>query len=268
MSPSKILYAVFSKFWNIPVPEQGELFGRLGFDGLELPVRPGYQVEPENIGTALPEAAAELADHGMRIYSIAIRPGRPDERTIAACAEAGVPVIRDMIRVRPDESYLEVETRTRKEFEALAPILDGHGVKLGVQNHSGRFVANAAGLRRILEPFDPAHIGAVYDPGHCSLDGEHPEIAIDLLWSHLLHVNLKNMLWRRKNSPDAEVAEWKSYVTSGREGLASWPGVVKELKRRGYEGVVNICAEFSDREAKDRLLVEDLAFAKSLFGAA
>jgi len=41
--------------------------------------------------------------------------------------------------------------------------------------------------------------------------------------------------------------------------------VVEELKRRGYQGVVCLTAEYSDHDAVDRLIAEDIAFARSLF---
>ena len=120
------------------------------------------------------------------------------------------------------------------------------------------------GIRHLIEDYDPRHVAAVWDPAHCALDGEGPDLAIDILWSHLCMANLKNALWLRQNGPEAEYAEWISYWTSGRQGLASWPAVVAELKKRDYAGVVCLTAEYSDHESVDRLIAEDIAFAKSL----
>ena len=65
--------------------------------------------------------------------------------------------------------------------------------------------------------------------------------------------------------PEAENVEWCAYWTTGRQGLASWPRVAAELKGRGYDGVVCLTAEYSDEASVDRLIAEDLAFARSLF---
>jgi sugar phosphate isomerase/epimerase len=55
-------YTVFTKPWQTKsLPELARFVSDLGFDGIELPVRPGYQVEPENITKDLPEAARILA---------------------------------------------------------------------------------------------------------------------------------------------------------------------------------------------------------------
>ena len=60
----------------------------LGFDGVELPVRPSYPVTPDNVDTELLEAVRILADHGLKIASIA---GPTDEKTLAACARRSNP---------------------------------------------------------------------------------------------------------------------------------------------------------------------------------
>jgi hypothetical protein len=40
---------------------------------------------------------------------------------------------------------------------------------------------------------------------------------------------------------------------------------VAELRRRDYQGVVCLTAEYSDQAAVDRLIAEDIAFTKELF---
>jgi sugar phosphate isomerase/epimerase len=197
----------------------------------------------------------------VRIASVA---GPTDEATIAACAEAGVPTIRIMARIG-EGGYLATESQLRQTYDALLPLLEQYGVQIGVQNHCNRFVANAEGLRALIGDYDPTYVGAVWDAAHNALQGGEHEYAIEMIWSHLCMVNLKNAFWRRVNEPEAEVAEWQSYWTSGRQGLASWPRVASELQRRGYAGVVCLTAEYSDHDAVDRLVAEDLAFAKSLF---
>lgn len=258
-----IQYSVFTKPWqNASLPELGELVSGLGFDGIEFPVRPGYQVEPENILKDLPPAARQLAEHGVRIFSVA---GPTAEATIVACGEAGVPVIRTMARVAPGESYLAAERRYRQEYDSLLPLLENHGVTIGVQNHCGRFVSNAVGLRALLSGYDPRYIAAVWDAAHEALSGGEPDLALDAIWPQLCMVNLKNALWRRTNGPEAKYAEWRNYWTSGRHGLCIWPHVADELKARAYQGIVCLTAEYSDRDAVERLIAEDMAFARSLF---
>ncbi|NLG49273.1 MAG: sugar phosphate isomerase/epimerase [Chloroflexi bacterium] len=261
MSQGGIRFSVFTKPWKMPLHELGEFVRSLGFDGIEFPVRPGYQVEPENVRD-LPKAAKALAEHGVEIASVA---GPTDEATIAACAEAGVPIIRICPSIDRQLGYMATEARLQQEFDALVPLLDKYGVTLGIQNHCGAFVSDAMGIRHLIEKYDPRHVGAVLDAGHNGLQGEEPELALDIVWSHLCLVNFKNAFWRRVTGPEAEWARWQTYWTSGRQGLAPWPRWAAALQQRGYTGYICLTAEYSDEKAVNRLIAEDIAFAKSLF---
>jgi sugar phosphate isomerase/epimerase len=258
-----IEWSVFTKPWKtLSLGELGAYVKGLGFDGIELPVRPGYQVEPENVGRDLPKAAKELAGAGIKIHSIA---GNTDEATIAACGAAGVPIIRTMGRMPRDQKYLEMEAKLQAEYEALVPALDKAGVTIGVQNHCDDFVTSAIGLRHLMERFDRTHIAAVWDVAHCALNGEDPELAVDIVWDHLCLVNFKNAFWRLRTGPEAERAEWQHYWTTGRQGLAPWHRAAKALRGRGYRGAICLTAEYSDEASLERLLREDIAYAKGLF---
>jgi len=255
----KICFSVFTKPWKMGIDALGEFIAGLGFDGIELPVRDGYPIEPAQVAK-LPQAVRQLVGQGVKVFSIA---GPTDEKTFAACAEARVPVIRVMVGI-DETGYMASEARTRREFDQLLPLLERYQVKIGVQNHSGRYVANAMGLRHLLEGYDPRYIAAVWDAAHNALQGEEPELGLDIIWPHLCMVNLKNAVWMRKNEPAADSAAWEPYWINGRQGLASWPRVAAELKRRSYQGVVCLTAEYSDTAAVNRLIAEDLAFARSL----
>ena len=112
MTERRIRWSVFTKPWKMPLPELGKLVGGMGFDGIELPVRPGFQVEPANVSEGLPAAARVLADFGLKIESVA---GPTDEATMAACADVGVPIIRIMVEIG-EGGYLAAIVRKQKEL--------------------------------------------------------------------------------------------------------------------------------------------------------
>ncbi|MHB9032457.1 MAG: sugar phosphate isomerase/epimerase family protein [Anaerolineae bacterium] len=262
MTAKDIQFSVFTKPWRtMPIPELGQMVQKLGFDGIELPVRPGFQIEPQQIETELPKAQKVFAEYGVTVMSVA---GILEERAIAGCAAGGVKVLRIMVPVSP-EGYYPSEQATRRTFDRLLPVCEKYGVTIGVQNHCGRFVQNAMGLVHLLEPYDKRYIAGVLDFAHCALNGEEPELALDIIWDKLALVNLKNAFWQRKNGPEAEYATWEPFWTSGRQGLANWPKAVRELKKRQYRGVVCLTAEYSDEASVDRLIAEDIVFAKALF---
>jgi len=114
----QITWSVFTKPWKMPIPELGAYVRSLGFEGIELPVRPGYPVEPENVAE-LPRAARQLAEHGVSIESVA---GPTDEATIVACAEAGVP-----IHVVNSDLWPTAVEGNRKVADFRHTILSGRG---------------------------------------------------------------------------------------------------------------------------------------------
>jgi sugar phosphate isomerase/epimerase len=264
MNSQPVAFSLFTKPWRGPLPELAQFTARLGFDGIELPVRPGYPVLPENVARDLPPAVRLLAEHGLKVFSVTPPGGPVSEPFIAACAEAGVPVIRVMASIGED-GYLAGVARLQREYDALLPLLERYGVQLGVQNHTGRMVCNAMGLRHLIGQYDPRRIAAVWDAAHNALNGEEPELALDIIWSHLCMVNLKNAFWRRAGGPEAEDVQWRPWWTTGRQGLASWPRVAAELQHRAYRGVICLTAEYSDEAAVNRLIAQDIGFAKALF---
>ncbi|MCP4400962.1 MAG: sugar phosphate isomerase/epimerase [bacterium] len=261
-------FTVFTKPWpEKSLPVLAQFVKELGFDGVELPVRPGYPVTPEHVEKILPEAAKIFAVHGLKIGSIA---GTASKTMIAACAEAGVPLIRIMARVNPELNYRETEMNFRKEFDGCLPALEEAGVALGVQNHAGNFIGSAIGILRLVEQYDPKQIGIVLDLAHCSLAGEPVPIALDIAWSHLLLVNLKNGYWQRIGESEIGEARWKNYWTGSKDGLTSWHEAAVELTRRKYQGDICITAEYSAPKSDDsvhieNLVAKDFAYAKTLF---
>lgn len=267
-------FTIFTKPWpEMPLEELAELVANLGFDGVELPVRPGFQVTPESKTVTLPKAARIFGDLNLRISSVA---GDLDEATITACGEARVPILRTMARIDLQVGYRASEESLWRRFDALLPVLEACNVKLGVQNHCGEWVGSAIGLMHLIDHYDPARVGAVLDFAHCALAGEPEAMAVDIVWPHLCLVNFKNAFWRRQVGPESEDVIWREYWTTGSQGIASWPKAADELARRGYRGDVCLTAEYTDPlnggerkgESVIPLIAQDFAFAKRAFGQA
>jgi sugar phosphate isomerase/epimerase len=214
---------VFTKSWPDMVPEQlAELALALGVNGIELPVREGCAVNPGNVTKELPRAAGVLS--GLAIGSVA---GDIDEKTISACGNAGIPIIRICVGIDMTIGYAATERRVREAFDAALPALRKHGVAIGVQNHSDFFVGSAIGLMHLIERYDPKQVCAVLDPAHCAVGGEPEIMALDIAWSHLGMVNLKSASRRRVNDPDAEEARWETRWTTARHSGYSWRAMVQ-----------------------------------------
>lgn len=262
MSTESISFSVFTKPWkNLSVWELGSFVKGMGFDGLEFPLRDGYQLEPGN-ADQLPQLVSQFADHGLKIFSVA---SGTDERVFAGCAEAGIPMLRIMPSISHELGYVASEKKAREQIEALLPLCEKYGVQIGCQQHYGNHVVDSMGLLHLLEDYDPKYVGAIWDSAHDALAGQQPEFGLDIVWSHLAMVNFKNAYYKLLSGPEAEAAEWKRYFTSAQNGLASWPRAAAYLKKRNYNGVVCLTAEYTNEQETDRLIKQDIAFARSLF---
>ena len=257
--------ALFVKPWQaLPLPQLAARVKSLGFDLIELPVRPGFPIEPQNIERDLPAAVKLLAEAGVRVLNITAANPLDDERLYSACAEAGIGMNRVMFR-RRGLDYWAAEAAARRQLDRALPFCERYEIQIGVQNHSGHFLpVNAMGAHHLLKDYDPRYVAAVWDPAHNALEGMDSDAALDVLSERLCVVNLKNAYWRRVSGPEAAVAEWRIYWTAGAQGRASWARVLNKLKVIDYRGPICFSAEYSDEARVDELIVADLAFARSL----
>lgn len=257
--------AVFVKPWKaLSLQELGAHVRRLGFEWIELPVRPGFPCRPETITTDLPKAVEILGAEGVHILNITADMPLDDERMYAACAAAGITLNRVMFHCR-ERNYWEAEAEARRKLDSAVKLCERYNVRIGVQNHVGGFVGvHEFGLYHLLQGYDPRYFGAIWDAAHNALEGMAPELALDVIGERLMIVNLKNAFWQRVTGPEAAVAEWKVYWTSGRQGRASWPRVAAKLRQIRYTGPICLTAEYSDAGSVDRLIAEDLAFAQEV----
>jgi sugar phosphate isomerase/epimerase len=264
--PARTQFAVFVKPWkSMDLPKLAIHVLELGFNLIELPVRPGFPVEPARIEQDLPAAVKTLADLGIAIVNVTVDLPLTDERLYAACAANNISMNRVMFK-RVSPSYWESEAAARRQLDAAIPLCEQYGVKIGVQHHYGNSVPiNSMGLHHLVKDYDPRWVGAIWDPAHCALQGEDALSGLEMVQSHLCMVNLKNAYWRRTSPPDGNETQWGAYFCAGPHGRTSWGDVAKGIKRVGYTGPLTFSAEYTDDTYTDRLLEADLAYARKLF---
>lgn len=235
---------VFTKPWvSERLPELADKIAAIGLDGVELAVRPGYQVTPETAAGGLQEATRIFAARGLKIASIA---GGADEAMIAACGDAGIPLIRVMAPIDMQIGYHQSIENHQRRFDALLPLLDRHNVTIGVQNHYGFFVGSSTGLLHLLWKYEPRHICAILDMAHCALDGEPVSMAVDIIKDHFHGLaNFKSAYRARVNGPEDE-AIFKVRWTTHRHGAYSWREFADCLRAIRFRGTLCLPAEYSD----------------------
>ena len=105
---SDIYFAVFVKPWKgLALLELARHIRKLGFEWIELPVRPGFLCEPEKIEKSLPEIVRVLGEEGIRVLNITADLPLTDERLYASSTQAGIHMNRVMFS--PAKSKAAVE---------------------------------------------------------------------------------------------------------------------------------------------------------------
>lgn len=264
---------VFTKPWkDESLAELADLVAKMGFDGVELPVRDGYQVTPETVGKSLGEAKKVFADRNLVIGSVA---GSLERETIEAMGKAGIGLLRICMPIDMEKGYFASVRQLQEKVRSLQDVLEDNKVKVGMQNHYGYNVASALGLHHLLSDLPSSIAGAVLDFAHCGLDGEPVEMAYDIVKENLLMVNFKSAYRARTNGPDEEEASWQVHWATGRHSLYSWREAVTLLKEKGYARDICMPAEYNHIGSKSPIFgeetvgrtVRDLAYLKSLMEA-
>jgi sugar phosphate isomerase/epimerase len=266
---------VFTKPWNDAIEAVADRMVKLGVNSIELPIRPGYQVTPDNVKTTLPGAVKALAARSLSICSVA---APLDNAIIEACGDAGIKIVRTMVGIEPSKvHYADAISQARKRYDELVPLLDKTGVRIGVQNHSGNAIGSAIGLFHLMERYDPKYVCAILDMAHCGIAGEPTELCVDLLWDRMPNlVNFKNAFRERVNGPEEAEAVYRTHWTTGRHGAYSWSGLVAELRKRNFSGTFVLPGEYSDPKGEPQrmgddvlpFLATDVAYLKGLIAAA
>ncbi|HCK12417.1 MAG: xylose isomerase [Gemmatimonadetes bacterium] len=243
-------------------------------EGADLCVRPGYPVNPENIATALPEAAKAFADEGL-VIPLVTAPGdltRPDidyvEAYYEACGNAGVGHIKlGYWHWTPEKHYWNYLDEIRGHMDGFQKLSEKTGVKTVVHNHSGKSMGlHSCAAMNVVKGFDPTHIGIFADPGHLSLCGEPIEMAIDIVRDYLSVFAFKDLIRHRPTGRNDQGTRKTGVVRLG-TGFGDWPALIKTMKAINFEGPVSFHSEYSgeDVDTVCDLCRIDVRFIESLW---
>jgi sugar phosphate isomerase/epimerase len=241
----------------------------VGLDGVDLAVRPGYPVHPENVAAALPAAAKAFADAGLVIGLVSTPTdltdpeGKAARAVFEACGKAGVPAVKiGYFAYRPPVEERLKEARRR--LAGFARLAAKTKVRACYHTHSGNMLGNnAAGLRLLLEGLDPHQVGAFADTGHTAVNGGPIRMELDLLRSWLALLAIKDMAWEKGK------AGWRYRVVPAGSGIVRWAEVGQAVKECKFNGTVSLHGEYEAKNLAERkkLAKEELALLKKHLGA-
>jgi sugar phosphate isomerase/epimerase len=239
---------VFSKVYqelSLGYADAAALTAEAGLEGIDCPVRPKGEIEPEKAADELPKYVAALKKHQltMPLITTAITStSSPHAESVLRTARSlGVGYYRFGSQLHDKVAPLPKQlAETKAQLKDLAAMNREIGICGIYQNHSpgGRkyIAGDLAEMRELVEGFDPQQIGVAFDIGHAIVvHGQDWRPHFEQLRPHLRIAYVK------------DVKLPKSWVAIG-EGDIHQTGFFKELQKIGYRAPVSLHVEYDWNE--------------------
>jgi len=237
---------------TLPLADAGRAIRGLGFEGVDLTVRPGGSVPPEHVRQALPEAIRTLHDWGLSVPMVttAITSAtEPHARDILeSAAAAGIREAKlGYVPVKTFGTFQSTLEQFNRDLDGLEKLAKATGVRVNLHLHSGMYLTSlAAAVWFLIKDRDPAAVGAYVDPGHMFVEGGRDgwRLGLDLLHSRIALVALKDLFWEQVPDEKLGKARWVTRIAPFDRGAVPWPDVFDVLKKANFDGWISVHSEY------------------------
>jgi len=247
----------FSKHFQwAGIPEMAETVASLGYEGVDLTVRPGGHVEPARVEEDLPRAAEIIAKAGLKLPMITsgiVDAASPHAETvIKTCAALGIRRYRwDGFRYDVSRPLPEQLEGFRARIAQLAALNRRYGVCAMYHTHSGpgRVGACMWDLYLLLKDADREAVAVNFDIGHATVEGGYGGWihSTRLLLPYTKGVAVKDFLWQR-NEKGLWAPRWRPLG----EGMVNFRQFFAMLKQSGFSGPLQLHMEYAELAGADR----------------
>ncbi len=255
---------IFSKHMaHFDWKELGRKTKEIGFDGVDLTVRPLGHVLPERVTEDLPRAVDAIRAAGLDVPMIttdlksAADPAAAP--TLEAMKKLGIKLFKPGYWMyTKGRTVLQTQAEVRLNFQGLLNLAMKHGVTMGLHNHSGPYVGTALwAFRDLLQDVDPKWAGYYFDPGHATIEGGFHvwRISLELVLPRLKMVAMKDAYWEKSNG------KWRPKWVPLGDGMVDWPEVFRGFASVGFAGPVTLHVEYPSKDELEAI-AHDLAFMK------
>ncbi len=259
---------LFSKHlgWITEPRKLAETVAAIGFDGIDLAVRPGGHVQPEKVETDLPLMVESARQAGLRIAMITTRIDNPRD----PCTEAILKTmaILGIRHYRRDGASWDGRSNILGRIAELQPDLRGlaalnkkYGVFAGVHNHSGfELGATPWEIFEIVKDHDPQQLGSNFDIAHATIEGGiggwrngFRLLADD---KRVRMTAIKDFFWQKVEG------RWGAQFCPLGQGMIDLKTYLSLLKEIQFAGPISMHFEYPNEgttvEAQQKSLLEDM----------
>lgn len=229
---------IFSKHLQfLDYAVMAETAAAIGFDGVDLTVRPGGHVLPENVERDLPRAVEAIRQAGLEAPSMTTAIAYVDdphaETVLRTAAAQGIRYYRmNWVRYDDGADIRGTIEAYRPHLERLAALNEELGLHGGYQNHAGTWVgAPVWDLHLLLEGLDPQFAGSQYDVRHATVEGAYTwPLGMKLIAPYIRTTVIKDFEWEERDG------HWVVENVPLGEGMVDFEtyfGLVRELEISG-----------------------------------
>ena len=258
--------------------EMAKTLKAMGFPGVDLTVRPGGHVLPENAAADLPKAHEALKAEGVELPMITtglLTNDDPAARpTLYTAAKLGVPFFKlGYYRYRDVSELVAKLQEVKPQVDSLAALAEHAGICGGFHNHSGPYVGSAVwDSFSLLEDVNPAAIGFYFDPCHATIEGgaSNWEISFYRVAPRLKMVACKDFYWDKVNG------KWDAVMCPLGQGMVDYPKFFQMLAKSEFVGPISLHVEYeieaptqaAKRERELAAVERDYAYLKQEYAKA
>lgn len=217
----------------------------IGFDGVDLTVRPKGHVLPERVEEDLPKAidAIKKANLQAVMMTTAVDNAKNqlDENVLTIAAKLGIRYYRmNWFRYPEEGSLPEAIKGFQQQIKGLAKLNKKLGLVGCYQNHSGKLVgASLWEVWSMLQKADPEYMGSQYDIRHALVEGGRSwENGLRLIKPHIKTIVLKDFKWEERDG------KWHLVNTPIGNGMVDFDAYFKILKANNIQVPVSLHLEY------------------------
>lgn len=200
-SPHKI--SIFSKHLHwLGFEDMAATARELGFDGVDLTVRPNGHVLPENVTKDLPKAVAAVRKAGLEVYTVTTAITEAGEASteniLASMRDLGIQQYRlNWFSYDEIASMEENLSRMKSKIEKIAALNEKYKIHGAYQNHAGSsFGASIWDLWHVLKEIDPKFLGCQFDVRHATVEGGNSWVNdFKIIQPYIKSHNIKDFVW-------------------------------------------------------------------------
>ena len=246
-APDALNVSVFSKHLQfLDYKDMADAAAEIGFNGVDLTVRPKGHVLPERVEMDLPKAMEAIKKAGLATTMIttAVQDANDptDKKLLETASGLGVKYYRmNWLKYPEGKSIPEAMMQFKKTLTEISHLNRKLNITGCYQNHSGNLAgASIWELWEILKNSDPRNMGVQYDIRHAVVEGGMSwKNGLNLIHPHIKILAVKDCIWLKKNG------SWVVENVPLGEGMVDFKSYFKILKEFKIQVPVSLHYEYS-----------------------